>query len=131
MVGTIRSFNMTEEPMGKQGAAWRRQREREWHERLARQAVSGQSVAAFCRSKGIAEGTFYWWRAHLRSKRLDAEHGQAEAVAPAAFIDVGMVTSVAASNSSAPAVDRPRERCGEIEVRIDLGAGLLLQIVKR
>lgn len=117
--------------MGKQGAAWHTQREREWHDRLARQAASGQSVAAFCRSKGIAEGTFYWWRAHLRSKRLDAERVQAEANAPAAFIDVGTVTSVAASNSSAPAGDRPKEHCGEIEVRIDLGAGLTLQIVKR
>ena len=118
--------------MSKRGsAAWRTQREREWHERLARQAASGRSVAAFCRSEAIAEGTFYWWRAHFRSKRLDAEHGQAQAKPPATFIDVGTVSSVTTSNSSTPAINRARERCGEIEVRIDLGSGLLLQIVKR
>jgi hypothetical protein len=118
--------------MSKRGsAAWRTQREREWHERLARQAASGLSVAAFCRSEAIAEGTFYWWRAHFRSKRLDAGHGQAQAKPPATFIDVGTVSSVTTSNSSTPALNRAREGCGEIEVRIDLGSGLLLQIVKR
>jgi transposase-like protein len=117
--------------MSKQVAAWRSQREREWHERLARQAASGQSVAAFCRSEAIAEGTFYWWRAHLRSKHRDAGPAQAEAKPPAAFLDVGTIRGMTASNSSAAGINRPKERCGEIEVRIDLGVGLLLQIVKR
>jgi len=65
-------FNTTEETMSKRGlAAVQAQRELQWRDRLARQVASRQSITAFCRSEGIAEGTFYGWRARLRARSLD------------------------------------------------------------
>jgi hypothetical protein len=31
--------------------------ETEWRDRIARQAISGKNVAAFCRSEGVAESS--------------------------------------------------------------------------
>ena len=114
--------------MSKRGlTAAQAQREVEWRDRLARQVASRQSIAAFCRSEGIAEGTFYGWRARLGA---NAEREQSAAKAPAAFVDIGTVNSLGASKSTKPAEDRPDDRGGKIEVRIDLGRGLMLQIVR-
>ena len=33
--------------------------ETEWRDRIACQAISGKNVAAFCRSEGVAESSFY------------------------------------------------------------------------
>ena len=56
-----------------------------WRNHLERHAVSGKSIAAFCRDKAISAGNFYAWRSKLRD-------GAAElSVAPrgATFIDLG------------------------------------------
>ena len=59
-----------------------------------------QSIAAFCRSEGLAEGTFYGWRARLRAPHLNAEPAQPAAEAPAPFIDIGTVKGMEASKSA-------------------------------
>lgn len=93
-----------------------------WRDRLARQAQSGQSVAAFCRSEGIAAHTFYWWRTRLAGSHAQAEpltaRTQAEA---AAFIDLGAL---------APA-DSPHGIAAGFELRLDLPGGIALTIARR
>jgi hypothetical protein len=124
-------FNTTEGTMRKRGlAAVQAQRELQWRDRLARQVASRQSITAFCRSEGIAEGTFYGWRARLRARSLEAEHAQPTAETPAAFIDIGTVKGLDAIKLARPSDDMPKDNGGKIEVRIDLGRGLMLQIVR-
>ena len=106
------------------------QRELGWRDRLARQAVSGQTIAGFCRSEAVTEGTFYAWRARLGAKKLDATRPKETTQSSSAFIDIGAINDVAA-NKSTPVGDVNRGSGREIEVRIDLGQGVVLQMVRR
>ena len=38
----------------------------EWRSLLREQEESGQSVAAFCRSRGLRKSQFYYWKKRLR-----------------------------------------------------------------
>jgi hypothetical protein len=95
-------------------------KEMEWQQRLARFAASGQPVKAFCEAEWVSEATFYRWRQRL------GETG--DAVAPAtSFIDVGVLPLAA---QSAPATHgEPADTA--LEIRLDLGHGLVLHIVRR
>lgn len=86
----------------------------EWQAILARFSGSGLSVAAFCRSEAISEASFYRWRSLLASVRQPALP-QTTPPAPA-FVDLG---AVAASPTA-----------GRLEIRLDLGAGLVLHLVR-
>ena len=37
-----------------------------WQSLVSEQQTSGQSVAAFCRTREVSEGLFYYWRKRLR-----------------------------------------------------------------
>jgi transposase-like protein len=91
----------------------------EWRQRLARYAASGQEVKSFCQAEAVSEAAFYRWRKQL---------AEAGGTAPnSGFIDVGVM-------SPAPAVSAMTqcESAGAtLEVRLDLGHGLVLQIVRR
>ncbi len=87
-----------------------------WRELVARQASSGLSVQTFCRQQRLNTWTFYGWRSRLRQRtavpETAAAHGPTE---PAAgFIDLG-------------ALSRSSSRC---EIRLDLGGGVVLQVVR-
>ena len=48
-----------------------------WHSLVSEQQTSGQSVAAFCRTREVSEGLFYYWRKRLRAAEapeFDASH---------------------------------------------------------
>jgi hypothetical protein len=90
-------------------------RQAHWHERIAQQVESGKSVAAFCREQGIATQTFYWWRARLAGRARPAGAAQREA---ASFIDLGALRETAAEASG-------------IDIRLDLGYGIVLTIARR
>jgi hypothetical protein len=49
---------------------WQRQRysAEQWSEWIEQQAESGETIADFCDSIGVAENTFYVWRRKLRSQ---------------------------------------------------------------
>ncbi len=85
------------------------QRRAYWRGVLERQANSGLSAAAFCKSEGIAAHTFYGWRARLR----DVPGRQA-----VPFIDLGGTAEAAIAASG-------------IEIRLDLGHGVILTIARR
>lgn len=104
------------------------QRESEWRHHLARHAASGQSIAAFCRSEAISEGSFYFWRTRLQVKPTkDASTPPLPASTP--FIDLGIVTKPNASMLTH--ADRmPTATPSGVEVRIDLGGGIVLTIAR-
>lgn len=116
--------------MGKQRR--RRLGEAGWRALLGRFASSGLGVGAFCRREGVSAASFYRWR-HLLgetealssqvSDRPAAGRGArgADALSMAAaestaFVDLGALTAGA--------------RGGRIELRIDLGQGLVLHLVR-
>jgi transposase-like protein len=97
-----------------------RRSESAWREIVARQGQSGLTVAEFCEREGLKAASLYGWRVRLRqqgagkktlpaiSKSAHPERTSAE------FIELG---AIGASR-------------GRFEVRLDLGGGVLLQLVR-
>ena len=48
------------------------EKERYWQGLLQRQARSGVSIAAFCRSEGVSEATFHGWKRTLRRREANS-----------------------------------------------------------
>lgn len=94
-------------------------KEVEWLQRLARFAANGQQIKLFCQAESVSEATFYRWR-----KQLAKTSGAAPA---AGFIDVGMMPPAPA----VPSMTQCESAGATLEVRLDLGHGLVLQIVRR
>jgi hypothetical protein len=88
-----------------------------WRDLFSRQARSGVSVAEFCRGERINAALFRRWRVLLK-KETEQEPGHASLIAPIAeaapFIDLGGI---------GPGGSR-------FEVRLELGAGLVLSIAR-
>ena len=117
--------------MGKQSSVTRKaQQETAWRNRLARYARSGQTVQAFCRGEAVPVGTFYGWQARLRTRDVKAVAVQQRVPAPSPFVDLGAVNGPAA-HAEEPVRDNtlhhPR---GGIDVRLDLGGGVVLHIAR-
>src|SRR6185437_15278989 len=89
-----------------------------WRKLVARQERSGLSAQAFCRQERLNAWTFYGWRSRLRKRAAVAEDRVVVASEqnrdPAGFIDLGALSGVSA-------------RC---EIRLDLGGGVVLQVVR-
>jgi transposase-like protein len=94
----------------------RRRSNETWRELVARQASSGLSVQAFCRQQRLNTWTFYGWRSRLRQRTAVPETATAEGpTEPAAgFIDLGAL----------------RASSSRYEIRLDLGGGVVLQVVR-
>ena len=64
------------------------QARRKWQRLVSEQGRSGQSVAVFCRERGLCAPHFYAWKKRLR----EADGGQGEVRAPLAkFVEVKLV----------------------------------------
>ena len=98
----------------------KRRSESTWREIVGRQEQSGLSVQAFCEREGIKAVSLYGWRSRLR-------RGLQEASAPSGgprkarsekptgeFIDLGALSSIPS----------------RFEVRLDLGGGVLLHLIR-
>jgi len=108
---------------GEAGADARRRR---WQQTVRRFERSGLSVARFCEAESISAWSLYDWR-----RKLGASGRVRRAVGAGSedFVEVGMV---AAPSGVAPEAALPRvEVAAGVELRIDLGAGLVLQILRR
>ena len=107
-------------------------KESTWRNHLARHAASGKSIAAFCRDEAISQSNFHVWR----TKLANGTNERAAVPAPiSTFIDLGAVSSAivsaAAEHSLAPApIHAPLTMPG-IDIRIDLGGGVVLTIARR
>lgn len=89
-----------------------------WRERMARFKASGRQVAEFCNSESVSEASFYRWRKQLCAA-VDAPGTTAR------FIDAGALAPAVAPAASA------HQGTPELEVRLELGHGLVLHIVRR
>lgn len=88
-----------------------------WSELVARQAESGLSVREYCRREGLSAWSLYEWRSRLRARGKGPAAPQSKSVSdkpPAQFIDLG-------------ALEPQRSRW---EIRLDLGDGVVLQLVR-
>ncbi len=87
-----------------------------WGELVKQQKTSGLSVPAFCRREGISPWTFYDWRSRLRKARPQRTESPPVPVRQApGFIDLGALGACAAQHW---------------EVRLDLGGGIVLHLVR-
>jgi len=97
-----------------------RRSESAWREIVARQEQSGLTVTAFSEREGLTTASLYGWRVRLRQqaagKRTSPQISKSARAekAPEEFIDLG---AIGASR-------------GRFEVRLDLGGGVLLQLVR-
>jgi hypothetical protein len=88
-----------------------------WQQLFSRQSSSGLSVPKFCRREGINASLFRRWRLTLKDSEIDrrvATRAEPAAQEPVPFIDLGDLRS-----------GGPR-----LEVRLDLGGGVILSIAR-
>jgi transposase-like protein len=97
-----------------------RRSESAWREIVARQEQSGLTVTEFCEREGLKAASLYGWRVRLRQEAAGtkvsptiSDRARVERKAQE-FIDLG---AIGASR-------------GRFEVRLDLGGGMLLQLVR-
>ena len=111
-------------------------KERTWRAHLTRHAASGKSIAAFCRAEQISQANFYAWRTKLRSDAV----GLTVPSADPAFIDLGAMSRPTADRSTthlptaaaaAPKATLQATVNSSIELRLNLGGGLVLTIMRR
>ena len=96
---------------GQRGPVRRRGRE-EWSGVLARFAASDEGVEAFCRREGLSESSFRRWQ----KRQADEVSARPEPDnAMAGFVDAGRLG---------------RSREGRIEIRLELGNGVSLHVVR-
>ena len=109
------------------GQRRRRLDTRSWREVMLRFSEAGTTVSAFCAREGLSTSSFYRWRERLDSVgdaggAAPRRGGRSElAVQPTAagFIDLGHLAGPA------------RDVGAGLELRLDLGGGVVLQIVRR
>ena len=103
-----------------------------WRALLAQQAVSGLTIGAFCRRVSVSTASFYRWRELLQK---NGDSGMAAAVTdrvPTAmaphptpdFVDLGALEDLA------PPVPRDDAALPRVELRLELGGGLVLHLVR-
>lgn len=93
-----------------------RRGEGQWRSLIARQQTSRLGVKAFCRNERISEASFYRWRALLQGS-LGRQSGMAQDTG-SAFVDLGALATITATKPS-------------LDLRLDLGDGLVLHLVRR
>jgi len=89
-----------------------------WRERVAKFADSGLTVRAFCAREGISIWSFNRWRSRLAG--VDAASASAQrngATASDSFVALGTLSG-------------PRSQPERFELRLDLGGGITLHLVR-
>ena len=109
------------------GQRRRRLDPRSWREVMLRFGEAGTTVGAFCAREGLSTSSFYRWRERLgpvgdAADAAPRRGGRSELAVPptaAGFIDLGHLAA-------------PTRAAGAgLELRLDLGGGVVLQIVRR
>lgn len=106
----------------------------QWQARLDRLARDGGSVAAFCAAEGVSAWSLYHWRRKLGAaagKKVAARtavvKSTARRVDRSGFIDAGVARVGGDGEGGLPV---PPAAAAPVEVRIDLGGGLLVRILR-
>lgn len=92
-----------------------------WRALVAAFESSGLSMPGFCQREGIAESSFYAWRARLRSGSRRVKTRTPGATR--GFVQLGVMGSGAAQ-----AVELPSGNGSALEIKLDLGAGVVLHL---
>ena len=103
-----------------------------WRALLAQQAASGLTIGAFCRKVTVSTASFYRWQELLQK---NGDSGMAAAVTdrvPAHatphrtpdFVDLGALEDLAAP------VPRDDAASPRVELRLELGGGMVLHLVR-
>ena len=85
----------------------------EWRKVVGRFEGSGLSVSEFCKREGLCVSSFKRWHPRVVTGREAAAH---DAVVPDGFVELGSLARVS---------DESR-----VQVRLEFGAGITLQIVR-
>jgi len=88
-----------------------------WRELFSRQASSGLGGSEFCRLEGVNASLFRRWRSSLKHTdqvRRSASKAEPATEVPAPFIDLGDM----------------RSGGSRLEVRLELGAGIVLSLAR-
>ena len=93
----------------RKAAAWAR-----WRELVGEQCGSGQSVAGYCRERGLAASQFFAWKRRLREAEASPSGEMAKSAAD--FVEVRL---------SAPGAAAAGNRA--IEVRLSGGRSILVE----
>jgi Transposase len=95
-----------------------------WRELLQRFDAAGTTVGEFCAREGLNASSLYRWRERLRSAGMqplsagvEQRTGASVPSGATGFIDLGGLTQSSLS-------------AGGVQVRLDLGGGLVLQILR-
>jgi putative transposase len=86
-----------------------------WHTALKEFDESGLDVREFCEREGLGQASFYRWRRRLsQAPSQDMSKPPHEAPRPAGFLDLGTLSA----------------KGTRLELRVDLGAGVVLHLVR-
>jgi putative transposase len=92
-----------------------------WREVFRRFEGSGESVVGFCKREGLNTSSFHRWRQRLATTTAaSTSQGGREPVrqsAAANFIEMGSMSS-------------QTERASRLEIRLELGGGVVLHLVR-
>ncbi len=95
--------------------------EKAWREVLCRFGRSDESVSALCQREGLKASTFHRWRGRLAvasdAPRVGASPAKADDASLPRFVELG-------------ALRAPPEHAGRLELKLDLGAGVVLHVVR-
>ena len=107
---------------GRGKGKWIQRNEVQWRTLLSRFSASGLSVSVFCRGEAVSTASFYRWRSlierHDGGESLAVGSDGLAVPSKPAFVDLGALQGESARGSS-------------VELRLDLGGGLTLHLVRR
>lgn len=93
---------------------WRRRSRAQWRAVFERFDVSGLGVVPFCEREGISVSSFRRWRSLLTDEAPGVPDGEPPGE-PRGFVDAGVLGPSGA---------------GRLELRLDLGGGVVLHVVR-
>ena len=100
-----------------------------WRKCVARQAASGKTIAVFCREERIGKSTLSYWRKRLGVVGAASMPKLAAVATP--FLDVGRVKAARwQQHLASPAGSAPNLPPAGIELRLELGGGVVLHIAR-
>lgn len=105
---------------GKGGGKGIRRGEGHWRALLGRFARSGLSATAFCRGESVSTASLYRWRALLAAPGRDVAHAAPSTPNSSGFLDLGALRGPG-----------PEAQAGVLDLKLDLGNGVVLHLVRR
>jgi len=105
------------------------QKEAAWLERIARQRASGKTIAAFCQEENLGKSTFSYWCRRLGVGTVAGTPARKGAVRSVPFLDVGPIKALRPPQMADGKALAP-ESSASIELRLDLGGGVVLHLTR-